>query len=106
VTIDKTVLPEWVADVSELVNIANARAHWPSSIYGGMTIVFGILTYYGGVDGSNRPLAGNNCICNNNSTFDDVYFTYVIESYSFYLSTCFSSCFKLHVSISKVKVTR
>jgi hypothetical protein len=35
-----TTLPELLADVTELVNVASARAHWQSSIDMGTTIVW------------------------------------------------------------------
>jgi hypothetical protein len=55
-------LPEWLADVTDLVNISNACTHWRSSIGRGQTIVWVHgRTCAGSVGGSNYRLVVNGC---------------------------------------------
>jgi hypothetical protein len=56
VNMNKITLPEWLAEVAELVNLANPRelaiGDWP-----GNNDRFGNWRYCGSVDGSNHRLA-------------------------------------------------
>jgi hypothetical protein len=54
-------VPERLVDVTELVNIANARAHWQSPIYQWMMIGLGTWIYSGSAGGSNLRLAADHC---------------------------------------------
>jgi hypothetical protein len=52
-------LPEWLADVTVLLNIASVRAHCQSSIDQEKTIVWIFDHYRVDVDESNRRLVGD-----------------------------------------------